>query len=233
MGAKLLFWREFQHYKGENMERQKIVENQGKIRIRTAAELKLQLNGLFTICHILDSCSIRWFLTGGTLLGAVRNGCFIPWDWDCEVTVLTEEALPAIQQLVTALEGEGLEITKTDFSRSNFKIVASGFGTRYEILGLRRKGKSIRARHMMEISAALFESQEMVSLEGHSFPAPTPAISYLEEVYGDWATPKRTAVKSDYLTPRANLHVGFLLRLVRHAVSTMAKRRIRAKIGNS
>lgn len=227
------FWRQSHATNARQVEQRELVQNRGKIRIRTGAELKHQLHGLLEICSILDRCNVRWFLSGGTLLGAVRNGCFIPWDWDVEVTVLTEEALPAVQDLVKALEGNDLIITKVDFSRSNFKLVASGFGSKYEILGLRKKGKSIRARHMMAISSSLFEAQEMVTLAGHPFPAPSPAIGYLEEVYGDWATPKRTAVKSDYLTPRANLHSGLLLRLVRHVVSTIALKRVTAEIGNS
>ncbi len=211
---------------GQQLDK-KPLEDSNKTRTRTTAELDQQLQGLVKICSILDSCNLCWFLSGGTLLGAVREGAFIPWDWDVEVTVLTEQALGSSPQLVRALVKHGFEITKTDFSRSNLKIVANGFGAKYEIHGLRMKGKTIRARHMMEVSASLFESHEIVTLEGRAFPGPSPAISYLEQVYGDWQTPKRTAIKSDYLMPRANLQAGVLLRIFRHLNSAFALRKIR------
>lgn len=48
-----------------------------KIRIRTDDELKIQNIGLKELHHILDEKKIKHFLTGGTLLGAVREKNFI------------------------------------------------------------------------------------------------------------------------------------------------------------
>lgn len=194
-----------------------------KIRIRSDAELERQFHGLLEICAVLDSCGLRWFLSGGTLLGAVREGYFIPWDWDVEVTILTEQALRKRHQLTENLISRGFEIHKVDSSRSNFKVVATGFGAKYEILGLRRRGKSLRERNMMQVSADLFESNEIVTLGGQSFPAPSPAVRYLEEVYGDWQTPKRTCIKSEYLTPRANRKPGIIWRASRKSLRLLAQ----------
>ena len=39
----------------------------------------------------------------GTLLGAYRDCDFIPWDWDVEVTVMTEEAREKENKLLNNL----------------------------------------------------------------------------------------------------------------------------------
>ena len=175
-----------------------------KLRIRSAEELSLQMVGLVTLAEVLSKHLARWYLSGGTLLGACRDGDFIPWDWDVEVTVLTEEVQPKEGAVLKALLEAGFVISASDSSRENFKIVASGWGTAYEILGRYLKGDgAARARLTTEVPAHFFESQEVVAFRGHSFPAPSPAEDFLEALYGDWRTPLKTADKHAYFSSQA------------------------------
>lgn len=49
-----------------------------------------------------DAAGIRWWLEGGSLLGAVRNGDLIPWDYDVDVGIRREDIGKCLE--LTALE---------------------------------------------------------------------------------------------------------------------------------
>ena len=178
-------------------------ENNDKLRTRSAKELTRQMEGLVVLSKVLDATLERWFLSGGTLLGAYRDGDFIPWDWDVEVTVLTEEAQGKEGALLKGLLAAGFVIASSDSSWENFKIVAAGWGTEYEILGrYLKENEGLRARRMTEVPARFFETHETVTFRGHDFPAPSPTDDFLEALYGGWKTPLKTADKKSYLSRR-------------------------------
>lgn len=177
------------------------LENLNQIRLRSEKELDQRLQGLLSVTKVLDAHLSKWFISDGAALGAVRGGDFIPWDWDVEITVMTEEARPMAKLICRDLKSEGLAIVKKDSTRSNFKIKVNGFGTTYEILGRYLKKGEIRARLMKELPAKFFVDSEMAPLRGHWFPVPSPVRDYLTVNYGDWETPRRTADHEDYLEP--------------------------------
>lgn len=61
---------------------------------------KLQLAQLYMMREISEICEnndIKYFLCGGTLLGAVRHQGFIPWDDDLDITMYREDLNKLIQ----------------------------------------------------------------------------------------------------------------------------------------
>jgi len=55
------------------------------IEITTLELKRIAFKVLCQVKEVCDAQNIRYFLDGGTLLGAVRHGGYIPWDDDIDI----------------------------------------------------------------------------------------------------------------------------------------------------
>src|SRR5690606_11942033 len=77
--------------------------------IRTQEELDYQLDGLKTIYSIFQELNIQMFLSAGTMLGATREGNFIPWDWNTSVVCKAEEFNPKLDLFLQKMSENGFD----------------------------------------------------------------------------------------------------------------------------
>ncbi|TXH41574.1 MAG: hypothetical protein E6Q90_11445 [Actinobacteria bacterium] len=61
------------------------------------------LDAMTEMCELLSEAGIEYWLDGGTLLGVVREGGFIPWDDDADICVLRDELPAALRVLEEGL----------------------------------------------------------------------------------------------------------------------------------
>ncbi len=180
-----------------------------KIRERTEKELQLQAKGLKEVTTLLSSFKIDYYLSGGTLLGIIRDGDFIKWDWDVEIAVPAEQIVPLRKQIVRALKNAYFEIYSITRSRINYKINAVKYGCRYEIMAYVLK-ENERVRLRSKMPARFFSKGGTVTLRGFEFAALHPPKEYLNYNYGDWKVPVKSTRRSDYTTKKSRSPVSII-----------------------
>jgi len=174
----------------------------GKLKERTEDELSAQAKGLGELCSVLEKNEITYFLSGGTLLGMIREGDFIKWDWDVEIAVMTEEIIPKRKQLLIQLEESGFQLHSKNYRASNFKLNLMKYDTRYEILGYVMKD-GFRQRMRSKMPARFFTKGCLKELRGKAYQVLSPPEEYLEYNYGDWKTPVKSKDRSVYTTDKS------------------------------
>lgn len=180
-------------------------EDPQKTRIRTNEELNIRRKEFLKVCKLLDKLEIKYFLAAGTLLGAIRNKGFIPWDWDVELSVFSEEIVKKMDQLISEIKKSGFTIEKYSKEISKLKIDFIGKlpkeTTSYTIQGwAHNKQKKIYWRNKFVIPENLIKNRKKIKLFNKHHFVPYPPENYLKYQYGNWKKPNKTSDKTVYLT---------------------------------
>ena len=85
------------------------------------------LQELIDVQEILDELKIAYWIDSGTLLGAVRDSNFIPWDNDIDIGV-------KYQDLRLILDH------KAKFKQKGFRIIIASFARNIYLIQIIRKG---------------------------------------------------------------------------------------------
>ena len=181
-----------------------------KIRLRTHEELIAQNNGLVIIKNTLDEIGVINYLSSGTLLGAVRDNDFIPWDWDVQMYLVMENAYPLRQKITKSLVDKGFIIHKFIDSEDALKWAVSKRadlaqavreGAYFELTAWYVQGKwRYRKKKSMRVPSYLFEGEYYINFKEVKYRTLNPPEKYLEFCYGDWKTPIRSSNKEVYST---------------------------------
>jgi len=86
---------------------------------------KITIQNLQKVKDIFDKKTIEFWLDEGTLLGAVREKRFIPWDHDADFGTLIT-SIPKIQSCFEEIQNAGLEILFHPW-RKHIKLLSNGY----------------------------------------------------------------------------------------------------------
>ena len=178
-------------------------------------ELASRRLDLEEICDVFGSLSINCILIDGVLLGAVRDGDFIAWDWDVELALFEEEVINNTTVILNALHLRGFEILLVNPFSLNYKINVRKRGTKFSLVGL-RLSMGYRYRVNYKYPARFFKTLDEITFLGKQYKTPSHVESLLQFVYGDWQTPKRERLNSKYLSKQAYIpkSLNLLIKLI-------------------
>ena len=147
---------------------------------------------LFFTADLLAERGIAYWLDFGTLLGAVRDEEFIPWDGDLDFGVLARDldAIPALEREVAAA---GFHLDRSDPSGVPRVCYSDVNWQHVDLLPWAQDGDVLRTEDpeydwpgvsnaaKTAFPSSYLEAPESVRLYGRAFPAPSPVHDFLRK----------------------------------------------------
>ena len=94
-------------------------------------DMKANINLFKKILKILNKHNIQYWITGGTLIGAVRSNGMIPWDDDIDISIM-EEYEEKLLSLKEELAENNLDIVKAFYGYKIFEFTGSDIYELYD-----------------------------------------------------------------------------------------------------
>ena len=157
------------------------------LRLARARQARL-LSHVDRLTQLLEGHGIPFFLTGGTLLGAVRHEGFVPHDDDVDLGCFSED-IPRIKAVVLSEGRDDWEWRGNClWEKLSFCSIAIRPGTREEV--------GIDFWHRPRTGVVdwrLEQAEELLPLKrglfcGRLLPVPHDSASYLHRLYPSWAS---------------------------------------------
>ena len=150
------------------------------------------VKNLKDVKKIMDKNKITFWLTFGTLLGAIRNKDWISYDDDIDLMVYNEDFLPEYNILKKEFIENGFIFRDWDKKRGTkinlyrYKQLCTIDGI---ILDSSYEGNKYRLTNRWKFPRKYFEKKETIEFKGMNFRVPSPPEKFLSFLYKNWEEP--------------------------------------------
>jgi hypothetical protein len=167
--------------------------------------MDLRLKGLIELYEFFQSIGSTVFLSSGTMLGAVRDHDFIPWDWNVALGIIDYDIKNKISRTIEWLNQNKFtgHITKKG-KYYGFRLNRDGIV--FIVENIIQIGKWMtRPNH--KGPAKFFNTFEKVKLQNYYFYCATPTKEVMEFHYGkNWRIPIKAGHRNEVITADHFIH---------------------------
>lgn len=166
---------------------------------------------LLDIVRIMNEADVHYYIDAGTLLGIVRDGDLIPWDYDMDMSVMAHD-LESFRKTFWKLRMRGWRVSDNDYVMKHNDVAWN----KGQIRSIKIRNRNMlffgRGRVVMDVFVKYnkddktywsfggcvcqaprhhHEGYDTVNYGGQPLKIPKDHPSYLSILYGDWKTPKK------------------------------------------
>ena len=143
---------------------------------------------LLIVKSVFRDKKIPFWLMYGTLLGAIRDGAFNPYDTDTDLGVYETDMDDVFEALVD-MKVAGFEVIRTAHNDGLVTILRRKMYIDFYVM--RKDDPGWTYGEGMYVPKDYFSQLLEVPFLGAQFKVPGRAIEFLKDKYGDWQTPGR------------------------------------------
>lgn len=159
---------------------------------------------LLDVCNVFKSLNIKHWLSHGTMLGVYRDGDFIAYDDDADITADMKDREKGIEAEAKLRElgfyvpptGDRNKAVDTRNNMPYSDTVAIRNGEKVEIWWFSKQNNQYvydiyRQPPELHHDAKYYDELKEINFKGNMFPIPNHIEEWLEMMYGsDWKTPR-------------------------------------------
>jgi len=160
------------------------------MKIERTIQNKVAIKELEAIKTVFDQYNIRFFITHGTCLGAVRDKNFIPYDSDIDIGCYKTDIDKTIKAMKILRDRHAFTITKLSLDDESIAILKNN--VIIDIVLYKHSGAYWQAnKHkIFKIPYKFLAELEKIDFLGLKLNVPSNVEAYLEYQYGkEWRTP--------------------------------------------
>jgi hypothetical protein len=177
---------------------------------RGKEELLRQGEMLKEVKSVLVKNGVKPVLSDGIVLGIVRDGDFIKWDFDADFFVDSALVMGKEHNILRGLLDLGFVQITVRAGKRDWKVAVEKEDYHIDIRSFFRSGENFVSAvqrsngkySVYTMPAKYMDNLQEVEFYGEKYFIPEDTDGYLSHLYKDWRTPIRSVRHDEYLNPK-------------------------------